>query len=49
MVEEMIHQSQLEDASLTSSFKPVALKGKTLQEGIKELLVELSQKVDDEY
>ena len=49
MVEEMIHQSQLEMRALLLHLRPVALKGKSLQDGIKELLVELSQKVDDEY
>lgn len=45
MVEEMIHQSQLEMRALLLHLRPVALKGKSLQEGIQELLVELSQKV----
>lgn len=45
MVEEMIHQSQLEMRALLLHLRPAALKGKTLQEGIEELLVELSQKV----
>ncbi|WP_141430566.1 sensor histidine kinase [Bacillus sp. 03113] len=45
MVEEMIHQSQLEMRALLLHLRPIALKGKTLQEGIEELLVELSQKV----
>ncbi|MBU8880474.1 sensor histidine kinase [Bacillus sp. FJAT-29790] len=45
MVEEMIHQSQLEMRALLLHLRPAALKGKTLQEGIKELLIELSQKV----
>lgn len=45
MVEEMIHQSQLEMRALLLHLRPVALKGKTLQEGMEELLVELSQKV----
>jgi two-component system, NarL family, sensor histidine kinase LiaS len=45
MVEEMIHQSQLEMRALLLHLRPVPLKGKTLQEGIEELLVELSQKV----
>ncbi|MFE8697282.1 sensor histidine kinase [Cytobacillus sp. FJAT-53684] len=45
MVEEMIHQSQLEMRALLLHLRPVALKGKTLQEGIEELLFELSQKV----
>ena len=49
MVEEMIHQSQLEMRALLLHLRPVALKGKSLQEGIKELLTELTQKVDDEY
>ncbi|MGG0718088.1 sensor histidine kinase [Robertmurraya massiliosenegalensis] len=45
MVEGMIHQSQLEMRALLLHLRPVALKGKTLQEGIEELLIELSQKV----
>ncbi|MEH7237849.1 sensor histidine kinase [Bacillus sp. JJ1562] len=45
LVEEMIHQSQLEMRALLLHLRPVALKGKTLQEGIGELLVELVQKV----
>lgn len=45
MVEKMIHQSQLEMRALLLHLRPVALKGKTLQEGIEELLRELTQKV----
>ncbi|PPA68887.1 sensor histidine kinase [Jeotgalibacillus proteolyticus] len=45
MVEEMIHQSQLEMRALLLHLRPVALKGKTLQEGLSELLSELQQKV----
>jgi len=45
MVEEMIHQSQLEMRALLLHLSPVALKGKCLQEGIEELLIELRQKV----
>jgi two-component system, NarL family, sensor histidine kinase LiaS len=45
MVEEMIHQSQLEMRALLLHLRPVALKNKTLQEGMEELLIELSQKV----
>ncbi len=45
LVEEMIHQSQLEMRALLLHLRPVALKGKTLQEGMEELLVELRQKV----
>ena len=45
MVEEMIHQSQLEMRALLLTFTSCALKNKTLQEGIEELLIELSQKV----
>ncbi|WP_163103283.1 sensor histidine kinase [Peribacillus alkalitolerans] len=45
MVEQMIHQSQLEMRALLLHLRPVPLKGKTLQEGIKELLMELKQKV----
>lgn len=45
MVEEMIHQSQLEMRALLLHLRPVALKGKSLHAGIEELLIELSQKV----
>lgn len=45
MVEKMIHQSQLEMRALLLHLRPVALKGKSLQEGSEELLVELTQKV----
>ncbi len=45
LVEEMIHQSQLEMRALLLHLRPVALKGKSLQEGIEELLIELTQKV----
>lgn len=45
MVETMIHQSQLEMRALLLHLRPFALKGKSLQEGMEELLVELSQKV----
>ena len=45
LVEGMIHQSQLEMRALLLHLRPVALHGKTLQEGIQELLVELTQKV----
>jgi NarL family two-component system sensor histidine kinase LiaS len=48
LVEEMIHQSQLEMRALLLHLRPVALKNKTLQEGIEELLIELSQKVEME-
>lgn len=45
MVEKMIHQSQLEMRALLLHLRPVALKGKSLQEGVEELLRELTQKV----
>jgi len=45
MVEKMIHQSQLEMRALLLHLRPVALKGKALQEGVEELLLELTQKV----
>lgn len=45
MVEKMIHQSQLEMRALLLHLRPVALKGKSLQEGALELLHELQQKV----
>ncbi|WP_280769793.1 sensor histidine kinase [Salipaludibacillus daqingensis] len=45
MVEKMIDQSQLEMRALLLHLRPVALKGKSLTEGINELLAELKQKV----
>ncbi|WP_164215115.1 sensor histidine kinase [Virgibacillus sp. YIM 98842] len=45
LVENMIHQSQLEMRALLLHLRPAALKGKSLQAGVKELLVELTQKV----
>ncbi|TYR79980.1 sensor histidine kinase [Priestia megaterium] len=45
MVEQMINQSQLEMRALLLHLRPAALKDKSLQEGIKELMIELSQKV----
>ncbi|NLM38397.1 MAG: sensor histidine kinase [Firmicutes bacterium] len=45
MIEAMIHQSQLEMRALLLHLRPIALKGKSLQEGIEELMVELTQKV----
>lgn len=45
LVEGMIHQSQLEMRALLLHLRPVALKDKTLQQGIEELLIEMTQKV----
>lgn len=45
LVEQMIHQSQLEMRALLLHLRPVQLKGKSLQDGMKELLMELAQKV----
>ncbi len=45
LIEATIHQSQLEMRALLLHLRPAALKGKSLQEGIQELLVELMQKV----
>ncbi|MGY3715084.1 sensor histidine kinase [Sutcliffiella cohnii] len=45
LVEQMIQQSQLEMRALLLHLRPVALKGKTLQEGIEELLIELQHKI----
>lgn len=45
MVEGMIHQSQLEMRALLLHLRPVALKGRTLQDGVRELLIELIEKV----
>ena len=44
MVEEMIHQSQLEMRALLLHLRPVALKNKTLQEGMEELLSRIISK-----
>ncbi|ANB55566.1 histidine kinase family protein [Anoxybacillus sp. B7M1] len=44
LIEQMIHQSQLEMRALLLHLRPVQLKGKSLQEGMEELLLELSQK-----
>ncbi|OCA83092.1 two-component sensor histidine kinase [Bacillus sp. FJAT-27225] len=45
LVEGMIHQSQIEMRALLLHLRPAALKGKSLQEGIAELMNELAQKV----
>lgn len=45
LVEETIHQSQLEMRALLLHLRPAALKGKSLKTGIIELLQELQQKV----
>lgn len=45
LVENMIQQSQLEMRALLLHLRPVALKGKSLLEGVEELLKELIQKV----
>ena len=45
MIERAIHQSQLEMRALLLHLRPVALKGKNLQVGVEELLLELIQKV----
>ncbi|MDQ0230810.1 sensor histidine kinase [Metabacillus malikii] len=45
LIEETIQQSQLEMRALLLHLRPAALKGKSLQEGIEELMVELMQKV----
>lgn len=45
LVENMIQQSQLEMRALLLHLRPVALKGKSLLEGIEELLEELKLKV----
>lgn len=45
LVEKMIQQSQLEMRALLLHLRPVALKNKTIQEGTKQLLQELAQKV----
>ncbi|MDG5786874.1 sensor histidine kinase [Evansella sp. AB-P1] len=45
LVEKMIDQSQLEMRALLLHLRPIALKEKSLQEGMDELLVELRQKV----
>ncbi|ADU31355.1 sensor histidine kinase [Evansella cellulosilytica] len=45
LVERMIEQSQLEMRALLLHLRPIALKEKTLSEGMNELLTELKQKV----
>ncbi|MCF3943216.1 sensor histidine kinase [Oceanobacillus alkalisoli] len=45
LVEKMLQQSQLEMRALLLHLRPVALKGKTLVQGVEELLVEMQQKV----
>ncbi|WP_096189566.1 sensor histidine kinase [Evansella halocellulosilytica] len=45
LVGKMIEQSQLEMRALLLHLRPAALKGKSLHEGIEELLLELQQKV----
>ncbi|MGN1387321.1 MAG: histidine kinase [Bacillus sp. (in: firmicutes)] len=45
LVEGIIQQSQLEMRALLLHLRPVPLKGKSLKEGMEELLVELMQKV----
>ncbi|WP_416151374.1 histidine kinase [Salipaludibacillus sp. HK11] len=45
LVEKMIDQSQLEMRALLLHLRPVALKGKSLVEGVTELLAELKEKV----
>ncbi|WP_284141149.1 sensor histidine kinase [Virgibacillus sp. LDC-1] len=45
LIEKAIHQSQSEMRALLLHLRPVPLKGKSIQEGIEELLQELSQKV----
>lgn len=45
MIEKAIHQSQSEMRALLLHLRPVALKGKNLQAGVEELLLELIQKV----
>jgi two-component system, NarL family, sensor histidine kinase LiaS len=45
LVEKMINQSQLEMRALLLHLRPAALKGKSLKEGMEELLGELQQKV----
>jgi len=44
-VEEMIQQSQLEMRALLLHLRPVALKGKSLQEGINQFLQELEEHI----
>jgi len=44
-VEDMIQQSQLEMRALLLHLRPVALKGKSLQDGIKQFLEELEERI----
>jgi len=45
LVQEMVHQSQLEMRALLLHLRPVALKGKSLQKGMEEFLIEMQGKV----
>ncbi|MCO7128276.1 sensor histidine kinase [Sporolactobacillus shoreicorticis] len=45
LVEQTIHQSQLEMRALFLHLRPVQLHGKALKQGVEELLLELKQKV----
>jgi two-component system, NarL family, sensor histidine kinase LiaS len=45
LIEETIHQTQLEMRALLLHLRPAALNGKSLQKGMEELLQELLQKV----
>lgn len=45
LVEKMLQQSQLEMRALLLHLRPVALKGKSLVQGVEELLVEMQQKI----
>ena len=44
-IEKMIHQAQLEMRALLLHLRPVALKGKPLQQGIEDLIHELSSRL----
>lgn len=45
LVLEMVHQSQLEMRALLLHLRPIALKGKSLQKGMEEFLIEMQGKV----
>ena len=48
IIEKMIHQSQLEMRALLLHLRPAALKGKALQEGIRDLLTEFTNRIPNQ-
>lgn len=45
LLEKMLHESQLEMRALLLHLRPVGLKNKTLEQGLKQLIKELKQKI----